>query len=38
MSGTKASLFFGVENEGLSVGCAPNGPAKYPWVLGVLPS
>jgi hypothetical protein len=22
------------QNEGLSVGCAPNGPAKYFWVLG----
>jgi hypothetical protein len=24
------------QNEGLSVGCAPNGPAKYFWVLGRL--
>jgi hypothetical protein len=25
---------FYIENEGLPVGCAPNGPAKYFWVLG----
>jgi hypothetical protein len=25
---------FYIRNEGLPVGCAPNGPAKYFWVFG----